>query len=105
MTSKEFYTKVVANLLSALRPDIVHFQHTLHLGYDLIRQTRNTLPEAAIVYTLHEFLPICQNHGQMMRTIDDSLCEEASPRRCHGNTSRKSPSFGSGFTPGVMPAE
>jgi glycosyltransferase involved in cell wall biosynthesis len=35
-----------------------------------------------IIYTLHEFLPICHNKGQMVRTFDRSLCGEASPRRC-----------------------
>src|SRR4051794_19602540 len=48
MTGKDFYTRVVANLLSALRPDIVHFQHTVHLGFDFIRQVRNTLPGVPI---------------------------------------------------------
>ena len=33
-------------------------------------RSRNTLPDAPIVYTLHEFLPICHRHGQMVRTID-----------------------------------
>lgn len=64
-------------------PDVVHFQHTLFLGYDLIRQVRNTLPHAAIVYTLHEFLPICHHNGQMVRTHDLAPCPTASPDRCH----------------------
>src|SRR5208282_445902 len=52
--------------------------------YDFIRQTRNTVPDAPIVYTLHEFLPICHRSGQMLRTINnDELCTHASPRRCH----------------------
>jgi glycosyltransferase involved in cell wall biosynthesis len=79
---KDLYTEDLRHFLLALRPDVVHFQHTLFIGYDAIREVRRTLPGAPIVYTLHEFLPICHNKGQMVRTFDRSLCAEASPRRC-----------------------
>lgn len=79
---KRLYTEDLRRFLLALRPDVVHFQHTLFIGYDALRETRRTLPDTPIVYTLHEFLPICHNKGQMVRTMDRSLCEEASPRRC-----------------------
>jgi glycosyltransferase involved in cell wall biosynthesis len=79
---KRLYTEDLRRFLLALRPDVVHFQHTLFIGYDAIRETRRTLPDVPIVYTLHEFLPICHNKGQMVRTMDRSLCAEASPRRC-----------------------
>jgi glycosyltransferase involved in cell wall biosynthesis len=81
--SKELHTKHLRGFLEAIRPDVVHFQHTLFLGYDVLRLTRNVLPDAPIVYTLHEFMPICHRQGQMVRTMDDSLCLEESPRRCH----------------------
>jgi glycosyltransferase involved in cell wall biosynthesis len=55
---KRLYTKDLREFLLAVRPDVVHFQHTLFLGYDAIREVRRTLPHAPIVYTLHEFLPI-----------------------------------------------
>ncbi|HEY6550620.1 MAG TPA: glycosyltransferase family 4 protein [Solirubrobacterales bacterium] len=80
--SKALYTEDLRHFLLALRPDVVHFQHTLFIGYDALRETRRTLPHVPIVYTLHEFLPICHNKGQMVRTMDRSLCAEASPRRC-----------------------
>jgi glycosyltransferase involved in cell wall biosynthesis len=83
MTAKDIYTRHFRSFLRAFKPDIVHFQHTLYLGYDLIREVRNTLPDAAILYTLHEFLPICHRRGQMVRTGNDELCTEESPRRCH----------------------
>lgn len=81
--NKEVFTKHFNELLLAYEPDIVHFQHTLFMGYDLIRQTRNTLPKARIVYTLHEYLPICYNHGQMIRPNNQELCYASSPSRCH----------------------
>ena len=84
LTDKSFYRRHLGAFLRTVRPDVVHVQHTLHLGYDLIRQVRNSLPDAAIVYTLHEFLPICHRQGQMIRTFNTAeLCTHASPRRCH----------------------
>lgn len=80
--NKAVYTRFYRDFLLAFRPDVVHFQHTLFLGYDILRETRRTLPEAAIVYTLHEYLPICHNNGQMFRTTLEP-CNAASPRRCH----------------------
>lgn len=82
-TDKDLYTKHLRRFLEAIRPDVVHFQHTLFLGYDLIREVRTTLPDAAILYTLHEFYPICNRQGQMLRTITNERCDEESPRRCH----------------------
>lgn len=80
---KSLYTRHFADFLRAHCPDIVHFQHTLFLGYDLISQVRRTLPAAPIVYTLHEYLPICHRDGQMVRTVGNERCLEANPRRCN----------------------
>jgi glycosyltransferase involved in cell wall biosynthesis len=80
--NKDVYTKFYRDFLAAYRPEVVHFQHTLFLGYDILRETRRTLPDSAIVYTLHEYVPICHNNGQMFRTTGER-CLGASPRRCH----------------------
>ena len=80
---KETITRDYADFLRAHKPDLVHFQHTFLLGYDYVRVTKNVLPDAPIVYTLHEFLPICHRDGQMIRTMRNELCDGASPRRCH----------------------
>jgi len=80
---KSLYSQHLTNFLLAHRPDVVHLQHTHFIGLDLLSQIRRVLPDAAIVYTLHEFLPICHRDGQMVRTFSDELCPEASPRRCH----------------------
>jgi glycosyltransferase involved in cell wall biosynthesis len=81
--NKSIYTRFYPDFLAAIQPDLVHFQHTLFFGYDILRQTRNLLPSAPIVYTLHEYLPICYNNGQMVRTFSREPCHAASPRRCH----------------------
>jgi glycosyltransferase involved in cell wall biosynthesis len=80
---KEDLTRAYADFLESHRPDIVHFHHTLFLGFDIVRVTRNVLPEAPILYSLHEYIPICHRDGQMVRTKSNELCTEESPRRCH----------------------
>jgi glycosyltransferase involved in cell wall biosynthesis len=76
------FVRSFTELLRSLRPDVVHFQHVLFLGAELVSVVRQVLPEAAIVFTLHEYLPICHHYGQLVRT-DGSLCTHDSPRRCH----------------------
>jgi glycosyltransferase involved in cell wall biosynthesis len=80
---KRLYTEDWRAFLRTQQPDLVHFHHSDWLGYDMLRQTRRTLPGAAILYTLHEFMPICHHNGQMVRTETNQLCSEATPRRCH----------------------
>jgi len=80
---KRMYTEDWRAFLQIQQPDLVHFQHTLFLGFDMVRETRNTLPGVPILYTLHEFLPICHHSGQMVRTDSLELCDHATPRRCH----------------------
>ncbi len=75
--------KYLREFLLAQEPDIVHFQHTLFFGYDMLREVRETLGDVPILYTLHEFLPICHRNGQLMRTVSEKPCMEESPRRCH----------------------
>ncbi len=81
--NKSVYTRHLRDFLLARRPDVVHFQHTLFLGYDAITEVHNALPEAPIVYTLHEFLPICHRNGQLLRVPEEEPCAGESPRRCH----------------------
>jgi len=80
---KRLYTKHMRAFLRAIQPDVVHFQHTMFFGYDILREVKNTCPDAAIVYTLHEFMPICHRQGQMLRKTDDTPCMQESPRRCN----------------------
>jgi glycosyltransferase involved in cell wall biosynthesis len=79
---KSLYTRFFADFLRAQDPDVVHLQHSLFVGCELVSLVRRLLPSAAIVYTLHDYWPICNRDGKLVRT-DESLCLEASPRRCH----------------------
>jgi len=70
-------------LLRALDPDVVHFHHFLSVGLDLIGVVRRVLPSCRILLTFHEFTAICAADGHMVRRTDRSLCDRASPVRCH----------------------
>ena len=85
MTSrhKSQYTTHFHDLLRAYRPDVVHIQQAIGLGFDLIPQIGVTLPGTPVVLTLHEFQPICQAQGHMIRTGSAELCDRATPLRCH----------------------
>jgi glycosyltransferase involved in cell wall biosynthesis len=80
---KSLYSRHLTDFLLAQRPDVVHIQHTHFIGLDLLSQIRRVLPDVPILYTLHEFLPICHRDGQMLRTFNSELCLNSSPRRCN----------------------
>lgn len=71
-----------ADLLRALRPTVVHLHHYMHLGLEVLRVVRNALPGARIVMTLHEYMAICRNNGQMIKTDGQRLCARATPEDC-----------------------
>ena len=72
-----------AEFLRLTRPDVVHFHHFLLFGLELLSLTRRVLPQARIVFTLHEFMTICAADGHMLRRTDNALCHRASSVRCH----------------------
>jgi glycosyltransferase involved in cell wall biosynthesis len=72
-----------AEFLRDLKPDVIHFHHFMTIGLDLFLVARRVLPEARLVLTLHEFMAICKADGHMVRRTDRTLCERASPVRCH----------------------
>jgi glycosyltransferase involved in cell wall biosynthesis len=72
-----------AAFLQQIRPDVVHFHHFMTFGAELLTLTRRVLPASRIVFTFHEFLAICAANGHMVRLTDRSLCDHATPVRCH----------------------
>jgi len=72
----------VASFLRELDPDVVHFHHLIGFGVEAIALVRRVLPRARIVLTFHEYLSICLNHGQMVKTSRNRLCRRASPADC-----------------------
>lgn len=80
-----------SDYLRHVRPDVVHFHHVIGLGVEAVVQVRRVLPNAAIVITFHEYLSICLNHGQMVKTSRNALCRSASPAECAGCFPQHSP--------------
>ena len=67
-----------------LQPDVVHFHHFLGMGVETLFALKQALPQVPIVVTFHEYLSICNHHGQMVKTSRNTLCYRASPADCTG---------------------
>lgn len=65
-----------------LRPDVVNFHHLMGFGAQAIHSVRRALGDVPIIFTLHEYLPICANHGQMIKARTGALCSRSSPADC-----------------------
>lgn len=63
---------------------ILHFHHMMHIGLETIDMVRRALPEARVGLTLHEFLPLCLQDGQMLKRGTGRLCLRSGPAECHG---------------------
>jgi len=68
-------------MLESLKPDVVHFHHLIHLGIELPRLVKSIVKNVKVFLTLHEYLFICANNGQMITTKGE-LCYGASPAAC-----------------------
>lgn len=79
-----------AYMLQTIQPEVVHFHHYVFLGLELIRAVKNICPKAKIVMTLHEYIAICMNNGQMIKT-DGRLCYRYSPLECSQCFPKQSP--------------
>jgi glycosyltransferase involved in cell wall biosynthesis len=75
------YESDFSEMLRNINPDVIHFHHYIWLGIEMIRAAKRTCPNAKIILTLHEYIAICSNSGQMIKT-DGRLCYQYSPREC-----------------------
>lgn len=80
---RESVTTRFRDLVSALQPTIVHTHHYAHLGLEYLRVLRQVDPAIRILMTLHEYMAICRNQGQMIKTEGRGLCSQESPDDCH----------------------
>ncbi|WP_419727951.1 glycosyltransferase family 4 protein [Lichenicola sp.] len=69
-------------LLRNLRPDIVHFHHYVNFGMEAFAYVKEVVPEASIILTLHEFLAICHQQGQMVTRQQGKLCRRSGYVEC-----------------------
>ena len=79
-----------ADMLRAIKPDVIHFHHYIKFGVETILAAKKICPSAKIILTLHEFIAICNNLGQMVKT-DGRLCYKYSPLDCHKCLPNKTP--------------
>lgn len=71
-----------SDLVRALRPTVVHTHHYAHLGLEYLRVIKQVDPTIRIVMTLHEYMAICRNNGQMIKTGSFKLCSRESYDDC-----------------------
>lgn len=71
-----------ADLVRALQPTVVHAHHYMHLGLEFLRVIKQVDPRIRIYLTLHEYMAICRNNGQMIKTDGKRLCSRSSPDEC-----------------------
>jgi glycosyltransferase involved in cell wall biosynthesis len=69
-------------ILAEQAVEVVNFHHFLHFGINTLRAVRR-LPGMRCFFSIHEFLAICHNHGQMVTRPAQLLCGEASTEACH----------------------
>lgn len=70
------------SFLELHKPDVVHFHHYFQLGLELIREVKQFNSATQVVLTLHEYMAICNNEGQMLKAQTKELCYESSPSAC-----------------------
>lgn len=80
-----------SDLVRALRPTIVHAHHYAHLGLEFLRVIKHVDPSIRIMMTLHEYMAICSNNGQMLKTSSMRLCSRESFDECHACFPERSP--------------
>lgn len=76
--------KALARFLTDHKPDVIHVHHSLWVGLEFLSLARKILPDVRILYTLHEYLPICYARGQLFREVERGICRDTSPDQCVG---------------------
>ncbi len=71
-----------ADLIRALKPTVVHTHHYAHLGLEYLRIIKQIDPKIKIIMTLHEYMAICSNNGQMIKKDSFKLCSRESYDEC-----------------------
>ena len=79
---QESLTTWFADLIRALKPTVVHTHHYAHMGLEYLRVIKQVDPSIKIMMTLHEYMAICSNNGQMIKTGNFKLCSRSSHDEC-----------------------
>jgi glycosyltransferase involved in cell wall biosynthesis len=70
-------------LIHNLKPTIVHLHHYFHMGVEMFRIIKQENPDIKLMLTLHEYMAICQNQGQMVKRGSNDLCLSSSLDDCN----------------------
>jgi len=62
--------------------DVLHLHHYVHIGIEIAALVKSLSPRTRVVLTLHEYLAICANNGQLF-TAAGEICRGYSPVRCN----------------------
>lgn len=73
----------LGTLVKDFQPDVVHVHHYAHIGIEVFQALKRAVPEAKIVFTIHEFMAMCMHNGQMVKNRSYELCSKATPSDCH----------------------
>ena len=73
----------LAELLQHFSPDIIHVHHFAHMGIELFPALKRAVPNAKVVFTLHEFMAMCMHNGQMVKRESLKLCNKAAVADCN----------------------
>lgn len=83
MANQRGTTHNFAELIRNLRPTVVHIHHYVHMGLEYLHIIKQIDSNIKIIMTLHEYIAICFNQGQMVKPITNRLCFRESPEDCH----------------------
>jgi glycosyltransferase involved in cell wall biosynthesis len=72
-------------------PDAIFLQHFVHLGVEIFREIKHTLPNCALIVTLHEYIAICNRNGQMVKNNTKKLCHRETIEDCSNCFPERSP--------------
>jgi glycosyltransferase involved in cell wall biosynthesis len=76
------FAPALEKLIGELKPDIVHAHHYVRFGVEVFAIIKRASPTTRIVVSLHEYLAICNNHGQMVKTANHRLCHRETLMDC-----------------------
>jgi glycosyltransferase involved in cell wall biosynthesis len=76
------FLKEFIDYLKVIRPDVIHFHHLLQFGLEAVHAARNTLPQARLILTAHDFYLICPNNGQLYKHPTKERCAGPSLDAC-----------------------
>lgn len=80
-TTSENLRKVLELLTHKYDFDVVHFHHYIHVGIEGPAVMKQIKPSVRVVLTLHEYLGICANNGQLFKKSGE-VCEDPRPKAC-----------------------